>query len=76
MEKKIRKKDNNKKYIDIERDMINITHSDFIVHFFGYLEDRVCVLRAHVFMRYSCIVSCVFVLYSLLHVCFTRKHTC
>ena len=41
IEKKIRKKDNRKKYVDIERDMINISHSEYIVKYFGYLEDQV-----------------------------------
>ena len=31
--------------MDIERDMINITHSEFIVNFFGYLEDQVNLLK-------------------------------
>ncbi|KAL5254648.1 hypothetical protein ACHWQZ_G014173 [Mnemiopsis leidyi] len=41
IEKKIRKKDNRKKYVDIEKDMINISHSEYIVKYFGYLEDQV-----------------------------------
>ena len=43
IEKKIRKKDNRKKYVDIERDMINISHSEYIVKYFGYLEDQVWI---------------------------------
>ena len=41
VEKKIKKKDSTKKYVDIERDIINISHSKYIVTYFGYLEDQV-----------------------------------
>jgi len=43
VEKKIRKKERCEKYENIERHMIHISHTQYIVKYFGYLEDQVGV---------------------------------